>query len=400
MARARLKLTRIGPIKEGELAFGDLTLLVGPQASGKTIALQILKLILDAGYIQHTMVRYGLNWSKELPSFLDLYFGEGMRGIWDGAESQVEWNEKTQDLTKWAAWRRRERPERLFFIPAQRVLTLRDGWPRPFSDYSPSDPFVVRDFSEKLRLLLEGVRGGKVFPQTGRLKAGFRSLLERSVFGKFGLEVDHQQAKKRLVLVRSTKQREQRAPLPFMVWSAGQREFVPLLLGLYHLLPPSKVSRRDEIKWVVIEEPETGLHARAVSDVLLLILELVGRGYQTCVSTHSPQILEAIWALRHLKQNNADPRCVLRLFGVEVTTGRQQILEVAKRAMDTRKRINVYYFKAPEGQICDISDLDPASEEAGEGGWGGLVEFSSRANREVAAAVAGQEQDQEQETEE
>ncbi len=76
----KLKLEHVGPIEEGELAFGDLTLLVGPQASGKTIVLQILKLMLDAGPIQHTMARYGLNWSKQLPDFLDLYFGEGMRG--------------------------------------------------------------------------------------------------------------------------------------------------------------------------------------------------------------------------------------------------------------------------------------------------------------------------------
>ena len=36
----------------------------------------------------------------------------------------------------------------------------------------------------------------------------------------------------------------------------------------------------------------------------------------------------------------------------------------------------------------DISDLDPSSEGAGEGGWGGLSEFSGRANEAVARAVA------------
>lgn len=40
MASAKLSLRHVGPIKQGELTFGDLTLLVGPQASGKTIALR------------------------------------------------------------------------------------------------------------------------------------------------------------------------------------------------------------------------------------------------------------------------------------------------------------------------------------------------------------------------
>ena len=34
------------------------------------------------------------------------------------------------------------------------MLALRDGWPRPFTDYAPGDPFAVREFSEKLRVLI------------------------------------------------------------------------------------------------------------------------------------------------------------------------------------------------------------------------------------------------------
>ncbi len=204
------------------------------------------------------------------------------------------------------------------------------------------------------------------------------------MFGQFALQVDQAQAQKRLVLTRHRDGGARGASLPFMVWSAGQREFVPLLLGLYWLMPSSKVSRRGSLQWVVIEEPETGLHARAVSDVLLLILELLARGYRTCVSTHSPQVLEAVWALRHLKQCRADPKSLLQLFNVR--PGDQQMLRVAEKAM--RKHVKVYYFMVPDGRVRDISDLDPTSEEEGRGGWGGLAEFSARANLEVAQAVA------------
>ena len=43
-----LKLKNIGPISEADVQFGDLTVLVGPQATGKGIFIQFLKLILDA----------------------------------------------------------------------------------------------------------------------------------------------------------------------------------------------------------------------------------------------------------------------------------------------------------------------------------------------------------------
>jgi ABC-type transport system involved in cytochrome bd biosynthesis fused ATPase/permease subunit len=42
----------VGQIAEASLTFGDLTTLVGPQATGKSIALQLLKLMVDAGQVQ------------------------------------------------------------------------------------------------------------------------------------------------------------------------------------------------------------------------------------------------------------------------------------------------------------------------------------------------------------
>ena len=53
-----------------------------------------------------------------------------------------------------------------------------------------------------------------------------------------------------------------------LMYIPAQREFVPLLLGLYWLLPASRVSRRKNIEWAVIEELEAGLHPAAISAVL------------------------------------------------------------------------------------------------------------------------------------
>src|SRR2546427_713628 len=296
---ATLNIHNLGQIKEASLSFGDLTVLVGPQATGKSIALQLLKLMVDAGQVQREMRLYGLDWSRELPRFLDIYFGEGMRSIWREGESRIEWSGKSVDLPQIAARNRKGKEESLFFIPAQRVLALRDGWPRRFTDYTPGDPFAVREFSERLRVLVEQEFGasGDLFPQERRLKREFRELLQRHVFSDFHLRVDKFRSQKRLVLGAGS---DAESSLPYMVWSAGQREFVPLLLGFYWLMPSTKVSTRGEIKWVVLEELEMGLHPRAISIVLLLVFELVARGYRVCLSTHSPQGLDAIWAFKHL----------------------------------------------------------------------------------------------------
>ncbi len=188
--------------------------------------------------------------------------------------------------------------------------------------------------------------------------------------------------KKRLVLGAGEQS------LPFMVWSAGQREFVPLLLGLYWLMPSAAVARRGQFKWVVLEEPEMGLHPRAITVLLLMVLDLVKRGYRVCLSTHSPQVLETVWALQHLETNQASPLALLKMFDAGDSAPMRKL---ARSAMT--KDLKVYYFNPATGRTRDISALDPASEEAGEGGWGGLTEFSGRANEAVARAVANAEQE-------
>lgn len=267
----------------------------------------------------------------------------------------------------------------MFFIPAQRVLTLARGWPRPFTDYSPGDPFVVRDYSEKLRLLMESELGSEVlFPQTRRLKAEIREVLQRTMFAGFRLQIDKQGPQRRLVL----SQRDGEAPLPFMVWSAGQREFVPLLLGLYWLLPPTKVARRAKIEWVVIEELEMGLHPQAISAVLLLVLELLSRDYRVCLSTHSPHVLDVVWAMKTLRQERANPTKLLQIFDVEATPSMKKLATSV-----LAKEARVYYFDRSTGRTRDISNLDPGAADTAESGWGGLTEFSGRVQEVVASVM-------------
>ena len=49
---------KFGPIEDVSVDFGDLTILVGPQASGKSIMLETLKLAVDRNNIIDTLDRY------------------------------------------------------------------------------------------------------------------------------------------------------------------------------------------------------------------------------------------------------------------------------------------------------------------------------------------------------
>ena len=377
-----LHVEHLGPIVDANLTFADLTVLIGPQASGKSITLQLIKLLVDTGHVQARLRRYGLDWDGRLDVLLDTYFGEGMHAIWDREKTCVSWLGKTVDLAGIAKRKRKDETEALFLIPAQRVLAMRNGWPLPFESYSAGDPFAVRDFSEQLRKLLETEFTKELlFPQDRRLKGEFRELLKRDVFGGFELRVDRVRSQKRLVLGRQGNS----DGLPHMVWSAGQREFIPLLLGLYWLMPPTKTPRRGDLKWVVIEEPEMGLHPRAISGVLLMVLELLRRGYRVCLSTHSTQILEFAWALRNLQDAKATAESVLAMFNLRPN---QATRSLGDTALETR--IAVHYYDRGTGKTHDISRLDPSAPESFESAWGGLTEFSERANHEVATAVASE----------
>jgi len=373
----RLAVQNFGPIKSADISFQDLTVFIGPQASGKSIFLQLLKLLCDTSRIKKELVRAGIDWSGDFHQFLEVYFGEGMQSLWT-ARSHLSFRTQRQiHLPSYVESARSRSAESMFFIPAQRVLALRDGWPSAFNYYDASVPFALREFSEQLRVLVSGLsREGPLFPAPRRLKTEFKELLTSHVFGGFSLEVDKQRAQRRLVL---------RSPggeaLPVGVWSAGQREFVPLMLGLYWLMVPAGAPKRSGVDWVVIEELEMGLHPRAITVVLLMVVELMARGYRVCLSTHSQQVLEAVWALHRLKHSSSTPRDVLHLFDAPESGG---LWEVAEKAL--KKNSGVYYFERA-GNVRDISRLDPAADDPVESEWGGLSEFSDRANQAVAAAV-------------
>ena len=201
----RVRASGIGPVKEADIKFGDLTVFVGPQATGKSIILQLLKLLVDRPAIHKTMQRFGLVQHGYIEKFLNLYFGEGMESIWSN-ESRLLLGQgkKSTELSSYARPGRIVAPEKMFYIPAQRVMSLRDGVTRPFTDFRAGDPFVLRDFSEKIHGIVQTEIGldEDVFPRRQRLDKVLREPLEEHIFGDFSLRKDTSGHQGRLVLNR------------------------------------------------------------------------------------------------------------------------------------------------------------------------------------------------------
>lgn len=170
--------------------------------------------------------------------------------------------------------------------------------------------------------------------------------------------------------------------LPFMTWSSGQREFMPFLLSFYWL---STTKKETEITWVVIEEPEMGLHPQAILSVILMCLELLNQGYKLIISTHSPVLLEAVWVIRFLQTENPDIKYLYQLFNLEISSSMTALFENILK----NKTFSTYYFDQQKDGVYvkDISSLDPGDLDSAIADWGGLTSFSSRASEVVSQAV-------------
>lgn len=372
-----IKIKNFGPIQSADITFGDLTFLVGPQASGKSLFLELLKLIIDRQQILYTLDSYNYILKKNPDTLLNVYFGEGMSGIWkkntsiskDGED--IPKNYFLQEVgSKWN--------EQMFYIPAQRILSIVDGRPKGFGEFDFTTPYVLRYFSETLRRFMQGGLGESnvIFPIKTRLKGAMKQQFNKTVFHGGKVVMDEYLGQKKM------KMQIDGMEIPFMTWSAGQKEFMPLLLGIYCLSgPPTSIVKKENYRYVVIEEPEMGLHPQAIKSVLLQIIELIHSGYRVIISTHSSLPIEFTWAFNCLKESEKEKReeALCSLFDIDKTSNVRNIFNQI-----FNKNIHTYYFNSANHEVTDITSLDVFSTNDIISEWGGLSEFASRVSDVVS----------------
>ena len=375
----RIQVNNFGPIGHVDVSLGDLTIIVGAQASGKSLFLELMKLVIDKNAIISNLKKFNYIIKNDIDSFLDLYFGMGVSKAWGQDTSVIVDNRPAMSKIPISKLPPQPEEEQVFYIPAQRILSVSDGRPKNFMEFDPSSPYVLRQFSDTVRVFMAGGFGGNnnvIFPINTRLKKSQRDLFNSTIFhdGKVLMDTSSGQRKMKLSVADME--------MPFMTWSAGQKEFLPLLMGFYCVSgPPTQVINKEQYKYIVIEEPEMGLHPQAIKAVLLQILELIQAGYKVIISTHSPVPLEFVWAFNSIRESMTDNKeeVLMRLFGGEK-------LNASAFKGIFSKDIKTYCFSRKEGKVnsVNISTLDPMDDDSDIREWGGMSSFSSEASEIVS----------------
>lgn len=389
-----LSVKNFGPIESGEIEFGDLTIFVGPQASGKSLLLQLYRFLEDAEAIYTFYKNNNYDWrilsvnnDSEiiLRVFSDLYFGDGMRSLWK-QKSEIKIDKINTDFFKLVSQPSEKNKHSVFYIPAQRTLVFDRGWPRQFSSYSFGTPFSLSFFSDSLWNLLDRDFAGTsscLFPVENRLKKLFRDNIDQSIYWgtKVQIHTDYQKGSKSMRLMRNNG--IETFTLSYNAWSSGQREFTPLLLGCYHLLPSQAIPKKEDIDTIIIEEPEMGLHPQAIISFFQLVIELMWRGYRVILSTHSNVVLDLVWAIVEYQELYAkQPNCADKIYTAFVKMLNLKKSIPIKEIFNSviRKECKTYSFNHLDKkvQIQDISSLDPASDDYNIAGWGGITGSSGK----------------------
>lgn len=382
---ASLRVRHLAHIAEAEVTFGDLTVFVGPQASGKSLVAQLWKLYLDSGPAQSRLRTFGYVW-RDWSDFLWVYFGRGYERIWQKTQMEVDDHPVTSDDIL-SAYKGGTPKEQVFYIPAQRVLSLAYGygWPLPFKGFEDGAPFVLRQYSEEMRRFLEEEfpePDAVIFPVERRLHRSLREQLMESVYPGVVLRVDMTRRKQLVLEVEETQTR-----LPVYSWTAGQREFTPLLLALYWLLPLGKYPKRG-YEWVVIEEPEMGLHPRAIVGFIYALLHLLHRGYKVILTTHSLTIVEWVWLMQRLRSAppEAGQEALAEYLGLVHPVMR--VGEIVAKGLNIEIRTYCFRRKGTEAVAVEISSLDAWDANPDIAEWGGLATTTERAHRVLAKALS------------
>ena len=356
----RVKVEGVIPfIESAEAELSDITVFVGPQASGKTIFLECAKLEIDREHIVRRIKSspFKMNFYKQ-------YFGSDV--VLKG-EPEIEIHPPVEA----------SEGEVVFYIPSHRAFLFKDEFFKPFTDMPPFYPYVARVFSHHLfNMMMRFEEGENIFKQSRFTEKfpyeAFVDLIKEifstgrfRYFPKVGVLNGGT-----LGFYMQTQHESEKIRIP--AWSTGQRESLPLILGLMHSIED------ENTKWVFIEEPEMGLHPRGIIAVLRLIL-IVAALYnrKVIISTHSPTILEVLWGIRYLKDNQG----MLSKFVEEIMEfGNENVANDIVKFLQTHE-VKIHYFDG--GTVKDISALDLYADEP-TASWGGILHKSSKIEDLVA----------------
>ena len=306
--KEQLLIRSFGPVHEASIELSDLTVFVGPQATGKSLAAQALyflrgieDLLVSVPTSVETPAAIALSalewWLGNAPS---VYADPGTVLCWSsaklfkGSKQEIRWTQEGVRLSgalkkRITTSQRKERgdsPKTQVYIPAGRTL---------YSFLTPSSalrfvsrarpeqqwPGYIITFYETLgkaleRLAREGIQVNQFSDVDSllRLKQQIQSIFKgRIQYGPDTIVLETEKAHLRPVNI-----------------AAGQMEIWPFWAVVEAGLQSGTLVALD----VYFEEPEAHLHPGAQRSVMEMVAFLVRRGVRVLLITHSPYILYAI----------------------------------------------------------------------------------------------------------
>ena len=135
-----LSIKNFAHLANVHLNLGDLTVLVGPQGAGKSLALQWLKIAMDGRQLVEALAAAGHTIDRA-DVLIGLIFGTGMAPAW-GSKTEVMLGGRR--IAPKMLRRVGNDEEKLFFVPAHRSMLISDGWAAPFQKLTSDTPAVAR----------------------------------------------------------------------------------------------------------------------------------------------------------------------------------------------------------------------------------------------------------------
>jgi hypothetical protein len=322
-------IKNLGPIEEVEIERAPLTVLVGKQASGKSLVAQVSFFFcsihsLVARYYSPQLVEESKWQEKLIKNILDDlrgvpfgYFADGTaylhykteKSWWSvhvyKSNRNVRLNKAFKDyLTQLVkTWEKEQNKGKLkyawdfqnIFIPTERSVFTRLSDKAPTVLYAQHQPILLRLFAEYLD------RSKSIYSKL-YAKVGRKELAD--VFGREWLESMDYVLEQQVKAIQGKAYTPPHGPqlwkwmihsgdekkriIPIEATASGQMEAWP-----FFVIAATMGSIFPQMS-VYFEEPETHLHPAALVEVMRTIAYLVGRGQSFFLTTHSPYILYVI----------------------------------------------------------------------------------------------------------
>ncbi|RRR72141.1 MAG: hypothetical protein EI684_10530 [Candidatus Viridilinea halotolerans] len=342
-----------GPIKEAQIELRDLTVFVGPLASGKSLAAQVLYFLRG---IEELMPPDTEDPVATTLAALELWLGydpsllitESTTLTWQNQKMQWLGNSMSlnqtleQRIRTW--WKSGTSPLKQIYIPAGRILY---SFVPPFAApqlqllfsrsraKSQALPGYISTFYAVLGSVLEALwhdqevrkHGQKSFSDTLDEIQSFRTKARAITKGDLHYGPG-------TISLEIGKKIFQSSAI-----SAGQMEIWPFLAITESILSFST----SPFKYMYFEEPEAHLHPGAQRQVMEIVAQLVRQNVKCVITTHSPYILYVINNFL-MTQKVLDKERSLPCQALEATALAQH-------------QVAAYRF-SPDGYVSDIMDSE------------------------------------------